>query len=106
MSFSMSAHATGNSPTFASSNKIANRARTTAFVSHSSSKQWTSGTTYRLEDMSSVISEVVNRPDWTSGNALSVILKGAGGSWGRKYAHSFNSSAAAAPRLIVTYQMP
>jgi len=53
-----------------------------------------------------VVQEVVNRGDWASGNSLSVILKGTGSAWGRKFVRSYNGSAANAPKLVITYTAP
>jgi hypothetical protein len=50
-----------------------------------------------------VIQEIVNRPDWASGNAISVIMKGTGGAYARKFVTSFDSSVTSAPALVVTF---
>ena len=45
-------------------------------------------------------------PGWAAGNALSVVVRGAGQSWARKFATAFESGAAYAPRLVVTFRQP
>jgi hypothetical protein len=51
-------------------------------------------------NLASVLQEVVNRPGWASGNALSVIVTGTG----RRAAESFEGGAP--PVLRVTYGTP
>lgn len=99
---SMAAHAAGNSPTFSASNKPSQRILTTAKVNHSSNTQWQANTWYTLDEMKTVVQEIVNRSDWQSGNSMSLILKGTVGTWGRKFA-SYNGSTTLAPKLVITY---
>ena len=103
LSMSMAAEATGNSPTFTSSSKPSPRTLTTHYVKSRSNVRWTANTWYTLDEMAPVIQEVVNRSDWHSGNSLSIILKGTGSTWGRKWVTSFDGSAALAPKLLVSY---
>jgi hypothetical protein len=103
LSMSIAADATGNSPTFSASNLPSQRTLTTQKVAHSSNVQWQANTWYTLDEMASVVQEIVNRGDWQSGNSLSVILKGTGGAWSRKFIASFDGSAVTAPKLVVTY---
>ena len=101
MKMSIAADKSANSATFSSSSKPSQRALTAAKVSHRSNNKWTANTDYSLNEIKSVIQEVVNQSGWNSGNALSVILKGTGQSWGRKYISSGNANDSA--KLIVTY---
>jgi RHS repeat-associated protein len=103
MNFNIAAEAIGNSPTFSTGNLPSQRTLTTQQVSHSSNVQWQASTWYSLNEMGPVVQEVVSRADWQSGNSLSVILKGAGASWGRKSVASFDGSAAYAPKLVISY---
>lgn len=100
---SIAAEAIGNSPTFSTSNLPSQRTLTTQQVNHSSNTQWQANTWYALDEIAPVIQEVVNRADWQSSNSLSLILKGTGGAWGRKFVRSFDGSATNAPKLVVTY---
>jgi RHS repeat-associated protein len=102
----LAAEAAGNSPTFSASHKPSQRVLTAAQVSHSSSTQWLANTWYSLDEMAGVVQEVVNRGDWASGNSLSIILKGTGSAYGRKFVRSFDGSAANAPKLVITYTTP
>lgn len=61
------------------------------FVSHSSNTSWSTNTWYKLDDISQVVQEIVNRSDWQSGNSLSLIIKGTGGNWARKFIRSFKN---------------
>jgi hypothetical protein len=56
-----------------------------------------------LNDLTPVIQEVVNRPGWTSGNSIALVLRGAGAQYGRKDVFSFEGAPANAARLIITY---
>jgi len=53
-------------------------------------------------DLSAVIQEIVNRPGWSSGNALAIIVTGNG----MRVAESFDGDANGAPLLHVRFQTP
>lgn len=94
---------TGNSPMFSSSSRPSMRTLTNAKVSYNANSRWDGGRWYELVDISPVIQEVVNRSDWRSGNSISIIIKGNGGQWGRKYVAAFDRGVETAPQLqIVT----
>jgi len=78
--------------------------RTTASVAWSSIPAWTAETSYTSPDIASVIQELVNRPGWSSGNAI-VIYEEDNGSTANAHrqAYSFDGSAAKAPTLHVEY---
>lgn len=103
-SFSIYAHALGNSPTFSSNNRPSQRTLTAASVAYSSNNQWNANSWISLSEMKTVIQEVVNRSDWTSGNSVSIILKGTGSAYGRSFVTSYNGSVINSPKLIITYQ--
>ncbi len=98
LNFDIFGEATGNSVGFVSTNKPSQRVLTNSKVSHSSNVNWPAGSTISLNEMSSVIQEVINNPAWQSGNSLSVIMKGTGGAWARKFVTSFEGSATNAPK--------
>ena len=104
LKFDIYSEASGSSAPFLSVNRPSQRNLTSLKVSHSSDVFWKGGSTVSLNEMKNVIQEVVNRPDWQSGNSLSVILKGTGGAWSRKFVNSYEASASIAPKLVVTYQ--
>ncbi|MBI3243370.1 MAG: hypothetical protein HYZ49_13860 [Chloroflexi bacterium] len=103
INLSIAAEAAGNSPTYSTGNLPSQRILTTQRVAHTSNTQWLSSTWYSLNEMKLVIQEVVSRADWQSGNSLSVILKGTGGSWGRKFVGGYDGSIANAPKLVINY---
>src|SRR3989344_8077489 len=103
MEFLMFGEAANNSMVFSASSRMSSRSLTGSFVSHYSSSNWTANTWYTLEDIKTTVQEIVNRPGWATGNNLSIILKGTGGPWGRKFVKSRNSGAANGAKLIVEY---
>jgi len=71
------ADATDNSATFSSGDAPSDRTKTASFATQTYTTPPSIGVTFNSPDLSSVIQEVVNRPSWTSGNALSIIVDGA-----------------------------
>ena len=65
--------------------------------------QWLAGTWYQLDQLASLLQPTVNQAGWASGNAVSLVVRGAGQNWARKFATAFEGGAAFAPRLVVTY---
>src|SRR5262249_31012686 len=67
---------------------------------------WTSvgaqGVDQRTSDLSKVVSQIVHRPGWASGQSMAIILTGPG----RRVAVSHDGSAAGAPVLHVEYAQP
>ncbi|MBI2617784.1 hypothetical protein HYW55_06635 [Candidatus Gottesmanbacteria bacterium] len=104
MSFTIRGDNIGNSPIFTNTNKPSQRALTQSKVNHSSNSKWTANTWYSFGDISPIIQEIVNKSDWNSGNNLSLILKGTGAKFGRKFVTSFDGSASLAPKLTINYK--
>jgi hypothetical protein len=81
---------------------ISTRARTAAAVTWEPAP-WTAvgkaGPDQQTSNIAPVIQEVVDRPGWSSGNALAIIITGTG----RRVAESFNGDKAGAPLLHVEY---
>jgi hypothetical protein len=95
--------AADNAPRFASlSGNISARPRTGAAISWSP-PPWSSvgaaGTDQRTSDLTPIVSEIVARPGWISGNALVLIVTGTG----HRTAEAYNGVPAAAPLLHVEY---
>lgn len=57
------------------------------------------GVSQRTPNLDAVIQEIVNRPNWSGGNALVIVLSGSG----KRVAESFDGSPTAAPRLHVEF---
>jgi len=103
IAFDFAAEAAGDSAAFSSSSRPSQRALLAPRVSHASNAQWLVSTWYALEDMTTLVQAVVDRSDWSAGSALTLVLHGTGGAWGRKFAHGFEANPAEAPRLVITY---
>jgi len=101
--FEFAAEAAGDSAVFSSASRPSQRTLLAPRVSHSSNAQWIADTWYPLEDITPLVQAAVNQGAWSAGHALTLILHGTGGAWGRKFAHGFEAGAAQAPRLVVTY---
>ncbi|MEM7065778.1 MAG: DUF11 domain-containing protein, partial [Cyanobacteria bacterium P01_B01_bin.77] len=92
-----------NAQSFAeTTNNISSRPTTTASVAWNPAP-WTTtgaaGVDQRTADMTAIIQEIVNRPGWSSGNAIATIITGTG----ERTAESFRGNAAAAPLLHIEY---
>ncbi len=95
--------AADNAPTFTTARlNVSGRARTTRWVG------WTipawspvgaAGTAQRTEDLAPVIQEIVSRGNWTSGNALALLITGSG----RRVAEAFEGGGTIAPLLHIEY---
>lgn len=94
--------AADNAATFVRSlGNIATRPLTTAAGSWVPAP-WTageSGVNQRTPGLVAVVQEIVSRPGWASGNALALIVSGAG----RRTAWSYNGQAASAPLLHLEF---
>jgi len=71
--------AADNSATFDSVNfndnfLLTDRPQTTAQVAWTVAEDWTIWQSYKTADISSIVQEIVNRPGWQSGNAMSFIF--------------------------------
>lgn len=102
-SLTIQGEAANNAPTFTTaSSNISSRPRTTATVAWSP-PSWTMvgqvGPDQQTPNIASVIQEIVNRPDWASGNSLVIIITGTG----KRTAEAFNGDQAGAPLLHVEY---
>jgi VCBS repeat-containing protein len=86
-------------------NNVSSRARTVAAVSWSPNP-WTvigaAGPDQQTPNIASVIQEIVNRPGWSSGNSLAIIITGTG----HRTARAYDYSPAQAPLLYVEYRPP
>ncbi len=106
LSYQMSAEATDNSAAFSTISLPSQRSLTVSNVNSSSNNNWSANNWNSLDDISSVIQEVVDRSGWQSGNSISIIIKGTGGVWGRKTVASYDGTSGNAPQLIISYQTP
>ena len=103
------AQADDNAPTFEDGEanfNITNRDTTTESVAWPWSGPWTTETA-TSPDLSSIVSEVLQRDGWSSGNALAFIITSENSDESNyRNAHSYESDPARAPRLEITYYVP
>jgi hypothetical protein len=103
-SLTVQGQAADNAPTFTTATaNISSRTRTL------SSAPWTptawptvgvAGPDQRTPNIAPVIQEIVNRPDWASGNSLVILIRGTG----KRVAESFNGDKTGAALLHVEYR--
>ncbi|MDX1527856.1 MAG: hypothetical protein R3337_04465, partial [Gammaproteobacteria bacterium] len=97
--------AADDAATFVDANgNISSRALTTAAVSWSPPNWQTvgeAGPKQQTSDISAVIQEIVNRPGWTSGNALAIIITSTSNK--KRTAESFDGDPAGAPLLHIEF---
>ncbi len=105
LSFVAAGEAVGNSQTFSGSSRPSQRPLTAAKVNHSSNMSWNGASWYRFEGLTPVIREIVGRSDWNQGNSLSLILRGTGVNWGRKFTDAYDKESGNGARLVVTYAL-
>lgn len=86
----------------ASTGNIRGRTRTSASVSWSPGAWSTVGDVQPSADVSSIIQELVDRPDWTAGGAMALLISGTG----KRVAKSFDNSPAEAPQLVLAWSNP
>jgi hypothetical protein len=103
-SLSIAGEASDNAPRFTSSKgNISSRSLTNASVAWSPAP-WTTvgeaGPDQRTPNIAVIIGEIVERPGWSSGNSLVIIVTGSG----KRVAESFDGVSSAAPLLHVEYQ--
>ena len=88
-----------------SADNLTNRPLTTATVTWSP-PEWTAvgdrGTDQQTVDISTVVQEIVDRPNYDSTSAIAIIISGTG----KRVAESFNGSPNGAPELCVSYDLP
>ena len=105
MSLSFSGHASDNSPIFTGvNNGVSSRSLTAASVAWSP-VSWNfvgqSAADQKTPDLTSVISEIVSRPGWISGNALTLVVTGTG----VRTAEAYNGSPSLAPEIVIEYTL-
>jgi uncharacterized protein YjiK len=98
--------ATGNASTFGSdSGNISSRDLTTASTNWSPAP-WSSagaaGVDQRTPDLTGVIMEIIDRPDWSNGNSLAVIITGTEVN-DKRTAESWNGDASGAAALYISW---
>ncbi|WP_395340940.1 PilC/PilY family type IV pilus protein [Ningiella sp. W23] len=96
---------TGNSSQFEVRREdISGRDATTAELLWDSDTEFPLADETKLSpDLSFVIQEVINRPDWCGGNALSLILEAKGSAGTNRKAYASDLGESSSPQLILSY---
>jgi hypothetical protein len=85
---------------------LSSRPTTKSSVLWKSIPQWTTlGAKVQTPELAPILQEVVSRPGWTAGDALGIVVSGAGHRTACAWdgAASFDQCAGGAPKLVVTY---
>jgi len=94
-----------DTPTWSSGNRPSQRAKTTAEV-QADVADWDNWDTFQWAtlDITSIISEIINRPGWVSGNALAIVLENTSETtnWVMFFSYDYTNPAYAA-KLDITY---
>jgi hypothetical protein len=106
LGFEFGIEAAASSAAFSAASLPSSRTLLTPRVQHSSNAQWTANAWITLDEIAPIVQALVARGDWNPGNALGLILRGTAGAWSRKPIKGFETGAATAPRLVVTYTVP
>lgn len=105
MSLSFSGHASDNSPIFTGANNgVSSRGLTAASVSWSPASWNFVGqrtVDQKTPDLTTIISEIVSRLGWVSGNALTLVVSGTGA----RTAEAYNGSPSLAPEIVIDYTL-
>ncbi len=81
---------------------ISSRPQTTAAITWNDIPAWTLDEFYRTPDLSAIIQEIVDRPGWTSGNAMAILFESTD-SGGKRCFTSHDNSPADTAILYVHY---
>ncbi len=105
LAFEVAVEASIDSAPFTDVNRPSQRPLLAPRVFHSSDAQWVAGARYALDDIPALVQAAVQQPGW-AGQSLTVVLRGTGSPWARKFIASADNGPGAAPRLVVTYRLP
>lgn len=93
--------AADNPPTFTTTTgNISGRVKTSSNVAWNNIPAWdTIGVKKQTPNLSPIISEIISRPGWVSGNSMVIIITGSG----HRTAKAYDGSVTGAAKLVVTY---
>lgn len=106
LTFNYGAEAADDCGAFQASSPPSSRSLTNASVAHGTDSAWMKNGVYTLDEITSVVQEVVSRSGWTSGNHLCVITKGGGSPNLTRTFFSVEGSAPQAAVLLIRYTSP
>ena len=81
---------------------VQSRTRTTAAVTWNGVSPAVGGSVTTFPEMKDIVQEIVDRPGWASGNAMSIIMDNMSG-YRYYYSYDGTSDASRRPRLVVDY---
>ncbi|MCK4783590.1 MAG: hypothetical protein KAV87_07565, partial [Desulfobacteraceae bacterium] len=81
---------------------ISSRPATTASVAWNSIPAWAIDIRYQTPDLKNIVQEIVNRSQWSEGNAMAFRITGTG----KRDAKAYTGVAADSPLLHIEYQLP
>ena len=98
MAFEYGADAAANSPAFTTTALPSQRVLLAPRVTHTSNAQWMANTWYQLEEIAPILQAVIAQTGWTSGNAVSLVLRGTGSGLGAQVHPRASRAARRRPR--------
>jgi type IV pilus assembly protein PilY1 len=100
-SFTIRAEDVGNAAAFSTGdNNLTHRTPTEASVAWNITDNWATGGTYNTPDLSTIVKEIVDRDDWSSGNAMAFGIIGTGTRSVRSWNYGDHNSG---PVLVIEY---
>ncbi|MBM3135986.1 MAG: hypothetical protein FJZ89_12030, partial [Chloroflexi bacterium] len=103
--FMLRGEANGNPPTFSVANSPRARVPTTAGVTWPINQGWTANQAYTSPDIAALVQEIVDRPDWGSGNALVLLVWDVVVDNQRRFAATYERSPSQAAELRLTFHL-
>lgn len=94
----------GDCDEFSTKEEFEARPKTVANVDTGFFPGWVEGQWYESPEISAIIQEIVNRPDWESGNALALLLFGHNKARTTHEIRSYDANPSQAAILEVTYE--
>jgi hypothetical protein len=93
----------GNAPAWTGTNyEISSAPKTSASVAISGLPTWTANAFNDMADVTTIVQEIVNRCDWTQGNALKIFLLASSTSSHRR-TYTYDNDPSRAAKLIIDY---
>lgn len=101
-SFRINGENSPNAPALSNAkNSLSAKSLTSNYATWSFPDTFAAGTAYRTSNLASVIKELMAKPDWKAGNAMTFILQRTSGT---RYFYANDGSAAKAAKLIIKYK--
>jgi len=96
---------TASAMAFSTSANYLSRIKTTTIVQWSPIPQWTADSVYKSPNIASVIQEIIDRSDWSSGNDLALFIRDTSSADGAyRVGKSYNYQGSEhSPRLLIYY---